>query len=104
GFRIFHQELNANRFGVPQYRPRLFVVGLNETLFPDQTFDFPAGDFPRRTVEEVIRGLPEPAYFRRGMDSQDIPYHPNHWTMMPKSVKLWNSTPNPEGRSFRRIQ
>jgi DNA (cytosine-5)-methyltransferase 1 len=103
GFTIFCEELNANRFGVPQNRPRLFVVGLNSRLYPESTFRFPAGESTGATVSGAIAGLPRPAYFVRGLTPSRIPHHPNHWTMMPKSPKLLGTVPASDGRSFRRL-
>ncbi|MGA7501210.1 MAG: DNA cytosine methyltransferase [Isosphaeraceae bacterium] len=100
GFNIFCQDLNASSFGVPQNRPRLFLIGLNSKLFPGVTFVFPRGQGRRRSVRDVIDGLPAPAFFTRGMTTKDIPYHPNHWTMTPKSPKLLAET-STDGRSFR---
>jgi DNA (cytosine-5)-methyltransferase 1 len=102
GFRVFPQTLNASSFGVAQNRPRLFIVGLNERLFPDIAFEFPSGRARRRCVRDAIEGLPAPAFFKRGMTVEDIPYHPNHWTMMPKSPKLLTGSAT-DGRSFRRL-
>ena len=53
-------------------------------------------------MRDAIEGLPEPAYFSRGMTAKDIPFHRNHWTMMPKSPKLLAGT-STDGRSFRRL-
>jgi DNA (cytosine-5)-methyltransferase 1 len=103
GFRIFLKELNAHCFGVAQNRPRLFVVGLNARLYPAAAFHFPTGDSRRVTVRQAIGSLPKPAYFFRGIRTCDIPHHPNHWTMMPKSAKLIHSQPNSDGRSFRKL-
>jgi DNA (cytosine-5)-methyltransferase 1 len=102
GFTVFQETLNASAFGVPQNRPRLFVVGLNSELFPSATFTFPKGRAKPMKVCDVIAGLPQPAFFRRGMTEEEIPYHPNHWTMMPKSAKLTTDTQT-DGRSFRRL-
>jgi DNA (cytosine-5)-methyltransferase 1 len=103
GFRIFYKELNASSFGVAQHRPRLFIVGLNASLYPEQEFAFPTGRAARVSVRAVIGGLPKPAFFMRGMDRASIPHHPNHWTMMPKSQKLLRSLPTTDGRSFRQL-
>lgn len=102
GFKVFHQTLNASDFGVAQNRPRLFIVGLNSRLYPEAKFKFPIGAAEPQYVRGAIAGLPKPAYFRRGMTVKDIPYHPNHWTMVPKSRKLTGDAPA-VGRSFRRL-
>lgn len=102
GFTVFQQSLNANAFGVPQNRPRLFVVGLNSQLFPGAGFKFPNGRSKARTVRDAIEGLPDPVFFTRGINQEDIPHHPNHWTMQPKSPKL-TATKATDGRSFRRL-
>lgn len=102
GFNIFTQALCANSFGVPQRRRRLFVVGLNSETMPNLVFTFPEGDRQRKTVRDAIADLPAPAYFTRGLDGKTIPYHPNHWTMQPKSRKF-TSGDSTDGRSFRRL-
>lgn len=103
GFRIFHQELDAQDFGVPQHRRRLFIVGLNARRFPKVEFTFPNGTGERQTVKDAIYGLPVPTFFDRTQRSADIPYHPNHWTMKPKSAKLIQSASSTDGRSFRQL-
>lgn len=103
GFNVFHSDLDAQDFGVPQLRRRLFIVGLHKKLFPDVRFDFPAGTAKKTTVRDTIEGLPKPVFFERGLSPQDIAYHPNHWTMMPKSPKLASGA-STDGRSFRRLE
>lgn len=91
GFRIFEGLLDAKDFGVPQIRPRVFVVGLNKELFGDREFQFPMPLFgPPSTVADAIHGLPEPAYYAKDLARAEIPRHANHWTMRPKSVKFTN--------------
>jgi DNA (cytosine-5)-methyltransferase 1 len=103
GFNIFHHDLDAQDFGVPQLRRRLFLVGLNKNLFPNSKFIFPAGHVRKTTVRDAIEGLPAPVFFERGLKATDIDYHPNHWTMKPKSEKFDKETPT-DGRSFRRLE
>lgn len=105
GFNVFVDRLDASRFAVAQNRVRLFIVGLSKKLYPAAKFEFPAGEEgPPRTVRDAIWGLPEPAYFRRKMVPEDIPLHPNHWTMNPRSSKFKNSEPpRKKSRSFRRL-
>jgi DNA (cytosine-5)-methyltransferase 1 len=102
GFNVFYHDLDARDFGVPQLRRRLFVVGLNRELFPRIRFVFPAGHVKRVTVRDAIGGLPKPVIFRRGLKVTDIAYHPNHWTMQPKSHKF-DTNERTDGRSFRRL-
>jgi len=52
----------------------------------------------------VIFNLPEPVFYKKNIKSGDIPYHPNHWTMMPRSKRFHdNSLMNNKSRSFRAI-
>jgi DNA (cytosine-5)-methyltransferase 1 len=102
GFTIFHGEMDAQYFGVAQHRRRLFLVGLNHKLFPDTEFTFPTGSGKQKTIRDVIGGLPEPVYFERGLSASEIAYHPNHWTMQPRSKKLKGGA-STDGRSFRKL-
>lgn len=102
GFNVFPMELNAGDFGVAQRRLRLFIVGLNSDLYPDTNFDFPSAQNNKKTVRDVLWGLPIPTYFKRGLRPEDIQPHRNHWTMMPKSPKF-ASTASTTGRSFKRL-
>jgi DNA (cytosine-5)-methyltransferase 1 len=103
GFRVFEQSLNARDFGVPQNRKRVFLVGINEEIYPNAVFKFPIGNDNGLTVSKAIRGLPEPTFFNRNLKRQDIPRHPNHWTMNPKSPKFSNGSKR-TGRSFRKLE
>jgi DNA (cytosine-5)-methyltransferase 1 len=105
-FNVFEQTLDAQWFGVPQARRRIFIVGINKSLYPNVKFTFPAGSLAKcLTVRDAIFGLPEPAFFSRNLSSEDIQFHPNHWTMKPKSkkFKMENNGKN-LGRSFRQLQ
>jgi DNA (cytosine-5)-methyltransferase 1 len=105
GFQLFEGLLDAKYFGVPQKRPRVFVVGINKYRYPSSKLQFPQQVTNHvMTVAEVIRGLPEPKYFERNLKPSDIPAHPNHWTMKPKSKKFYNGSlveGHNGGRSFR---
>ena len=102
GFRVFQQELNANSFGVAQNRRRLFIVGLNKSLFPMTPFEFPQGQDVRKSVRDAIAGLPSPTFFARGLTKSGISYHPNHWTSPPRSSKFLAGG-SADGRSFRHL-
>src|SRR5262249_52318040 len=105
GFKLFAATLDAVDFGVPQQRPRVFVVGLNAKKYVDVEFLFPEGNAKsKRTVRSKIGKLPPPKFYERGLRPRDIAHHPNHWTMQPKSKKFTNAKLEPgqnAGRSFR---
>lgn len=103
GFNIFESLLNAQYFGVPQKRIRIFVVGINKRKWPHVEFCFPKGDASKQvSVAEVIGPLLEPVYYERSLKGGDT--HPNHWCMKPKSAKFVDRNSEPSryvGRSFR---
>ncbi|MBW3589526.1 MAG: DNA cytosine methyltransferase [Actinobacteria bacterium] len=105
GFNTFSEELDAQFFGVPQMRPRRFIVGINRTIHPEVNFAFPNPTTPDpATVRETIGHLKEPIFFERGLDSSKFPEHPNHWAMQPRSRKFAAGLFKPGqvmGRSFR---
>ena len=106
GFRVFEDPLDAADFGVPQRRNRIFVVGINANLIGECPFEFPKPDNSNQhlTVRDAIGGLDEPSQFRRGLNPDEFPIHPNHWCMRPRSPKFANGTMTPgtvKGRSFR---
>lgn len=104
GFKLFECQLNAKHFGVAQDRARIIIVGINTRLYPNINFEFPAGAQELQTVADAIGGLPEPAYFKRDIRPEEIPHHPNHWTMNPRSPKFTNGETTTSGRSFRRLE
>ena len=105
-FNVFHTILDAYNFGVPQFRKRVFIVGWNKYRYSDAKYEFPEGFPSGLSVEDAIRSLEEPQYFKRNLDPESFPEHPNHWTMNPKSPKF-NNLPLPSesngSRSFRRL-
>jgi DNA (cytosine-5)-methyltransferase 1 len=102
GFVLTEKELCAIDFGVPQNRRRIVLSGMRG----GQGY---SSVKPRKrrgveTVREAIGGLKAPAYFKHGLQPKDIPVHPNHWTMQPRSPRFANpDSENREGRSFRRL-
>ncbi|TQM31302.1 DNA cytosine methyltransferase [Nocardia bhagyanarayanae] len=96
-------EYSALDFGVAQTRNRVIISGFSNPAVA-------AGFTPTKitgkdlTVRGAIGSLPQPAYFSRDLKPEDIPHHPNHWTMRPLSKRF----ADPEGatnagRSFRRL-
>jgi len=106
GFDVFVAQLNSNSFGIAQNRKRLFLVGINSRRFPWLKYQFPHGiEGKPRNVGDAIRGLPEPIFFQRSLTADQIPFHPNHWTMRPRSPKFgFGKSKKSDGRSFRRLE
>jgi endonuclease III len=112
GFTTYVTVANARDFGVAQNRARLFVVGIKSKLARFAAFEFPpalAGD--PKTVRQVIEHLPLPVYFNRDLTPKAIPFHENHWTMVPRSVKFRPGArfdryvrPAKGSRSFKRLE
>jgi DNA (cytosine-5)-methyltransferase 1 len=104
GFNLFEHELDASGYGVPQKRRRLFIVGVNRRKFPDRKFVIsPALATVPVTVREALEALPSPIFFRKDIEPEDIPLHPNHWAMNPRSKKF-STGKGFNGRSFRKLE
>jgi DNA (cytosine-5)-methyltransferase 1 len=105
GFWIFNGELNAYDFGVPQVRHRLFIVGFNKRKYPRIEFEFPSGIRGGiRTVRQAIGHFPKPTYFNKSHEFEELPFHPNHWCMTPRSSRFRDGSLKDEqikGRAFR---
>ena len=107
GFVVHEKLIDAGCFGIPQHRPRLVVIGINKREPAAANFTIPEGDLEPPPVESALRKLPEPAFCNRKLSPRDIPFHPNHFTMVPKSPKFANGQLQPgsrHGRSFRVLQ
>jgi len=108
GFRLFEGELDAADFGVAQHRRRIFIVGFNKIKYPNLKFKFPAPETSvPLTVASKLKGLPQPLFFNRGTQKEEIVLHPNHWTMYPRSRKFTDGSLNDshkKGRSFRVLE
>lgn len=102
GFVITEKELCAIDFGVPQTRRRIVLSALRSGQGYGPVV--PEGINGLRTVRDAIGGLCEPAYFTRNLRPEDIPLHPNHWTMQPKSPRFRTQVPyRANSRSFKRL-
>ena len=102
GFDLTTDEFCALDFGVAQNRRRIVMVGMRSGQ--GHGVVQPQKKLGSRTVREVIGELCEPAFFRKGLTRDQIPLHPNHWTMMPKSARFTNPEGNCRpGRSFRKL-
>jgi DNA (cytosine-5)-methyltransferase 1 len=103
GFQLFQDVLDASDFGVPQRRQRMFIIGLSTSSLPGRVFRFPKPRPRLTTVRDAIAGLPRPTFYDRGLVGVAVPFHPNHWTSQPKSMKFQTGLVT-DGRSFRRLE
>lgn len=98
------RKYSALKYGVPQKRTRVIIAAFDsmevrESFHP---IELESSDL---TVRHAIGGLPEPAFFRRGLTANEIPCHPNHWTMVPRSHKFFSEDDKEStGRCFRRLK
>jgi DNA (cytosine-5)-methyltransferase 1 len=102
GFSVHEKELCALDFGVPQNRKRIIISALKKDK--GYTKVTPIKSIGKTTVRETIGGLCEPAFFYRGIRVTEIPFHPNHWTMKPKSLRFKKTNTETNSRSFRRLK
>lgn len=96
---VFYTDAAAH--SVPQYRRRLFLLAFPSCAPTMNHWSSPDGTGERKTVADAIRNLPNPAYFRPGIDKSAIPLHENHWCMMPRSRKFSDGTLTPGSTSTR---
>ena len=94
--------LNAAHYGVPQVRKRMILVGARPYI--SKNFSFPVKKMKFRTVRQTIENFPEPVFFERTEKVKPSDFHPNHWTMKPRSEKFHSAYVAPaNSRSFKRI-
>lgn len=58
GYDIYYQTLNAVDFGVPQYRERVFIIGIRKDLKLNWDWNFEQEKSNSLTIEEAISDLP----------------------------------------------
>lgn len=107
-FEVEVAILDAQHYGTPQTRKRIFFVGYNRQTCPGLRWAPPRPwSSPAPSVRDTIEWLSEPTYFERGLDSGKFHPHPNHWCMQPKSVKFSRAGALHEGcvkgRSFKTL-
>lgn len=102
--KVFFQD--AVDHSVPQFRKRLFVLGVPVGSVASREWKAPNGTNEYRTVRQAIGKLPNPARFRRGISPAEFPEHPNHWCMNPKSPRFFDGSlveGSTSGRSFKTL-
>jgi len=56
GYSVSYKTLDAVNFGIPQYRERVFIVGIRNDL--NIKWSFPEGNSPKLSIKEAICDLP----------------------------------------------
>lgn len=101
-FDVTEKELCALDYGVPQKRNRIIISAMRSERGYGEVV--PMKTTGQVTVREAIGALAEPTFFSRSLTEEDIPFHPNHWTMNPKSSKFSDPALQHNGnRSFRKL-
>ncbi|WP_082518939.1 DNA cytosine methyltransferase [Leifsonia sp. Leaf336] len=96
-------EHSALDYGVPQTRTRVIISGFKDETAAKTFVPLHATEADL-TVRGAIGHLPAPAFFARDLLVDDIPEHPNHWTMKPVSRRFSGEGLSPAPtRSFRRL-
>lgn len=75
GYHPYYKTLNAEDYGVPQRRKRVFIVGIRDDVHRGE-FHFPKPTTPKNTritVKDIIGNLPEPPV--DGSEHARIPHH-----------------------------
>ena len=105
-FQVQNFLLYAADFGVPQYRRRLFVLAVANHHIKQSGRLPPTASDGKVSVKQAIGGLPEPVRFKKGLQEDSIPHHPNHWCMKPKSNRFFDGSlkaGDTSGRSFKTL-
>lgn len=105
GLHASVDEHSALDYGVPQTRTRVIISAFSSE---EAASHFCPRPIPRDAVDLSVRGaiqgLPDPAYYSRALEVGDIPFHPNHWTMQPRSRRFVDPAAMPTAaRSFRTL-
>ncbi len=103
GFADQVDQYSALDYGVPQVRKRVIIVAFQSRIALAKFSPTPVL-VKDLTVADAIKGFPEPTLFSHGLEKGSISFHPNHWTMQPRSSRF-NKTKEPSApsRSFRRL-
>ncbi len=103
-FKVSDDILDAGTFGIAQHRRRLVAAGINQDRHPGIELMLSEGDCKPLHVGEVIKGFPKPVFCAKDLAKKNIPYHPNHVAMVPRSPKFTDGSllpGNSQGLSFK---
>ena len=103
GFVVREKVVNAGRFGIPQNRKRIIVIGINRERFPLVVLDPPEGDIQPLPARVALGGLPEPAFCQRDSRSSQSPPSPkpcSHGSQVQKVHQRHARARRPPGEEF----
>jgi DNA (cytosine-5)-methyltransferase 1 len=101
-FEITERELCALDFGVPQTRRRIVLAALQRGRESK-----PVNPRKRKglfCVRDAIGKMPPPKFYAPNLTEDDIPHHPNHWTMNPLSARFKSKATLRNARSFKKLK
>lgn len=98
---VAEQDLCALDYGVPQLRRRIILAAMAEGVSAPNLK--PRRRTGAKTVRDAIGALAAPAFFARDLSGDQIPVHPNHWTMNPRSPRFKGKKTGRLSRSFKQL-
>lgn len=101
-FNVAERELCALDFGVPQTRTRIVLAALKNTI--ERKAIHPRKRKGLVSVRDAIGNIPAPTFFSPQLTENEIPHHPNHWTINPKSARFTSKVDVYNGRSFKQLK
>ncbi|MCX4313252.1 MAG: DNA cytosine methyltransferase [Clostridia bacterium] len=88
GYEIYYQTLNAVDFGVPQYRERVFIIGIRKDLKLNWDWNFEQRKSNKLTIEEAISDFPIVSEDEAKTEYLEIPKNDYQRLMRKKSVAI----------------
>mgnify|MGYP006182469863 CR=1 FL=1 len=88
-YHINHWEIKAYNYGVPQNRPRIFIIGIRKDLGTENTFKHP----PRHRasppdLEKLLADLEDKDYLKRdGLETKHYQFDPDRTTRNFRKIK-----------------
>ena len=62
GYKVFYKVLNSKDFGVPQNRPRIYIVCFRNDIAPE-LFEFPEGTDNTKKIRNILEKAPIPSKY-----------------------------------------
>lgn len=62
GYKVFYKVLNSKDFGVPQNRPRIYLVCFRNDIAPEE-FVFPEGSHKEVCIRDILEDAPIPSRY-----------------------------------------